>query len=360
MKLAPVVRAIAGADEIGFRIVHTGQHYDPAMNDVFFQELKIPPPDVHLGVGSGSHGAQTARILERYEAELLRGKPAATVVFGDVNSTLACALAAVKLGVPVVHVEAGLRSNDRSMPEEINRLVTDSVADLLLTTEASALSNLRREGVAEEKIRFVGNVMIDTLLFNLPAARERETARRLGVVGSYGLVTLHRPVNVDDPATASRLLELLGQLAGRLPLVFPVHPRTRESARKAGAERHLTGDPKRLLCLAPQSYLDTLSLLAGARVVLTDSGGLQEESSALRVPCLTLRDTTERPCTVELGTSRLVGRDSERIRAAFDQVMGGAWPKGSDIPLWDGQAGPRVAASLASWLRGRSATGPAA
>jgi UDP-N-acetylglucosamine 2-epimerase (non-hydrolysing) len=358
MKLAPVVRAIAGADEIGFRIVHTGQHYDPAMNDVFFEELQIPPPDVHLGVGSGGHGAQTARILERYEAELLRHRPAATVVFGDVNSTLACALAAVKLGVPVAHVEAGLRSNDRSMPEEINRLVTDAVADLLLTTEASALSNLRREGVAEEKVRFVGNVMIDTLLRNLPAARARQTARRLGVEGDYGLVTLHRPVNVDDPATASRLLSLLAELAGRLPLVFPVHPRTRESTRRAGAERLLTVDPRRLLCLEPQPYLDTLSLLAGAKVVLTDSGGLQEESSALRVPCLTLRETTERPCTVELGTSRLVGSDSEKIRAAFGLVFDGSWPKGSDIPLWDGQAGMRVAAALAAWLRAAAPVSP--
>jgi UDP-N-acetylglucosamine 2-epimerase (non-hydrolysing) len=341
-------------NEIDFRIVHTGQHYDPAMNDVFFEELKIPPPDVHLGVGSGGHGAQTARILERYEAELLRHRPAATVVFGDVNSTLACALAAVKLQVPVVHVEAGLRSYDRSMPEEINRLVTDQLSDLLLTTEAGAVENLRREGIAGEKVRFVGNVMIDTLFFNLPAARERQTAGRLGLgERSYGLVTLHRPSNVDDPGTIGRLLDLLAELAARLPLVFPVHPRTREAARRAGAEERLTVDPGGLLCLEPQPYLDTLSLLAGAKVVLTDSGGLQEESSALRVPCLTLRETTERPSTVELGTSRLVGGDPEKIRAAFRQVFDGSWPKGSDIPLWDGQAGPRVAAALASWLGGR-------
>jgi UDP-N-acetylglucosamine 2-epimerase (non-hydrolysing) len=351
MKLAPVVRAISSAGRIGFRIVHTGQHYDPAMNDVFFDELKIPPPDVHLGVGSGGHGAQTARILERYEAQLLRERPAATVVFGDVNSTLACALAAVKLGVPVVHVEAGLRSYDRTMPEEINRLVTDALADLLLTTEAGALENLRREGIDPAKVRFVGNVMIDTLFFNLPAARERRAAERLGLrERDYGLVTLHRPSNVDDPASIARLLDLLAELAGKLPLVFPVHPRTREAARRAGAEQRLTADPRALLCLEPLPYLDTLSLLAGARVVLTDSGGLQEESSALHVPCLTLRENTERPTTVELGTSRLVGSDPERIRAGFAQVLLGTWREGGAIPLWDGQAGPRVAAALADWL----------
>jgi UDP-N-acetylglucosamine 2-epimerase (non-hydrolysing) len=350
MKLAPVVRALQAQGSVGFRIVHTGQHYDAAMNDVFFSELGIPHPEVHLEVGSGSHGAQTARILERYETHLLKARPAATVVFGDVNSTMACGLAAVKLGVPVVHVEAGLRSFDPTMPEEINRRVTDAISDLLLATEKTAIDNLVREGVAEAKIKLVGNVMIDTLVWHLPAARERNTARRLGLQGRYGLVTLHRPQNVDDPKTLGALLELLAELAGRVPLVFPVHPRTRDVANRAKLADRLTQDPQGLLCVEPLSYLDTLSLLSGASIALTDSGGLQEETSVLRVPCLTLRNTTERPCTVELGTSRLVGNDPGKIRAAFAEVFAGAWPKGSDIPLWDGAAGTRVAAALASWL----------
>ncbi|HEY6553885.1 MAG TPA: UDP-N-acetylglucosamine 2-epimerase (non-hydrolyzing) [Vicinamibacteria bacterium] len=350
MKLAPVVRALSDMGTVGFRIVHTGQHYDASMNDIFFEELGIPKPEVHLEVGSGRHGAQTARILERYESHLLEARPRATVVFGDVNSTMACGLAAVKLGVPVVHVEAGLRSFDPTMPEEVNRKVTDAIADLLLATESTAVLNLVREGVPEDRIRLVGNVMIDTLLWHLPAARGRNTASRLGLVGAYGLVTLHRPQNVDDPATLAGLLDLLAELAGRIPLVFPVHPRTLDVAKRANLADRLTRDARRLLCVEPLSYLDTLSLLAGASIALTDSGGLQEETSVLRVPCLTLRNTTERPCTVELGTSRLVGNDPEKIRAAFAEVLGGAWPKGADIPLWDGKAGPRVAAAIASWL----------
>ena len=350
MKLAPVVRALSDMGTVGFRIVHTGQHYDASMNDIFFEELGIPKPEVHLEVGSGRHGAQTARILERYESHLLGARPRATVVFGDVNSTMACGLAAVKLGVPVVHVEAGLRSFDPTMPEEVNRKVTDAIADLLLATERTAVDNLVREGVPEDRIRLVGNVMIDTLLWHLPAARGRNTAGRLGLEAAYGVVTLHRPQNVDDPATLAGLLDLLAELAGRIPLVFPVHPRTLDVARRANLGDRLTRDARRLLCVEPLSYLDTLSLLAGASIALTDSGGLQEETSVLRVPCLTLRNTTERPCTVELGTSRLVGNDPEKIRAAFAEVLGGAWPKGADIPLWDGKAGPRVAAALASWL----------
>jgi len=352
MKLAPVVRAVTEQGALAFRIVHTGQHYDEAMNQVFFDELDIPAPDVHLEVGSGSHGAQTARILERYEAHLLEDRPDASVVFGDVNSTVACSLAAVKLGVPVAHVEAGLRSFDRSMPEEINRLLTDAVSDLLLVSEASGLANLRHEGVAAEKARLVGNVMIDTLLSRLDAARAQGTAARLGLPErGYGLVTLHRPSNVDDPATLRRLVTLLHELAERLPLVFPVHPRTQNAAATAGFGELLSpGGRQGLVCLGPQAYLDTLSLAAGARVVLTDSGGLQEESSVLRVPCLTLRENTERPITVELGTSRLVGNDVDRIRVAFRQALDGDWPAGQEIPLWDGQAGVRVARELAAWL----------
>jgi len=351
MKLAPVVHAIAAAGALRYRIVHTGQHYDEAMTDVFFAELGIPKPDVHLEVGSGSHGAQTARILERYEAHVLADPPNATIVFGDVNSTVACALAAVKLGIPVAHVEAGLRSFDRTMPEEINRLLTDAVADLLLVTEESGLVNLRREGVAEHKIRLVGNVMIDTLRAWLPAARGRNVAQKLGLsAGDYGVVTLHRPSNVDDPATLVRLVRLLHRLADDLPLVFAVHPRTRAAADLAGVGELLRPGQQRLVCLGPQPYLDTLSLVADSAVVLTDSGGLQEETTVLGVPCLTMRENTERPSTVVLGTSRLVGNDEARIAGGFQDVLSGRWPKGQSIPLWDGRAGERVAEELAGWL----------
>jgi UDP-N-acetylglucosamine 2-epimerase (non-hydrolysing) len=355
MKLAPVVRALLAAGELDIRIIHTGQHYDPAMTDVFFEELGIPHPHVHLEVGSGSHGAQTARILERYEASLLERRPAGTVVFGDVNSTIACALAAVKHGIGVAHVEAGLRSFDRSMPEEINRLLTDAIANLLLVSEQSGVDNLRHEGVAEDRIRLVGNVMIDTLLSHLAAARQRGTSQRLGLQPrQYGFVTLHRPSNVDDPATLRMLVELLHELAERLPLVFAVHPRTLNVARSAGFDNRLTENHSRLKCLGPQGYHDTVSLVDEAAVVLTDSGGLQEETSVLRVPCLTLRENTERPATVTLGTSRLVSNDPQRIRAAFDDVVAGRWQVGQDIPLWDGQAGARVARELARW----AAAGP--
>jgi UDP-N-acetylglucosamine 2-epimerase (non-hydrolysing) len=351
MKLAPVVRALATEGRLRVRIVHTGQHYDDTMSAVFFEELGIPAPDVNLEVGSGTHGAQTARILERYEAHLLTRRPAATVVFGDVNSTVACALAAVKLGVAVAHVEAGLRSFDRTMPEEINRLLTDQLADLLLVSEPSGIANLRREGIPDAKVRLVGNVMIDTLRRELPRARARGTVARLGLgEQAYGLITMHRPSNVDDPATLRELIELFHELAAALPMVFPVHPRTREAARQAGCGERLGGGSSRLLWLPPQPYLDMLALVASARVVLTDSGGLQEETSVLRIPCLTLRENTERPVTVELGTSRLVGNSVARIREAFKGALRGDWPPGGAIPYWDGQAGPRVATALTEWL----------
>jgi UDP-N-acetylglucosamine 2-epimerase (non-hydrolysing) len=353
VKLAPVVRALLAQQALPFRLVHTGQHYDPGMNDVFFEELQIPRPDVHLEVGSGSHGAQTARILERYEAQCLAARPAAAVVFGDVNSTIACALAAVKLGIPVVHVEAGLRSFDRTMPEEINRLLTDAVADLLLVTEPSGRENLLREGIPEAKIRMVGNVMIDSLVERLPEARSRRIAASLGLDGCrYGLVTLHRPSNVDDPAMLRELLTLLSELSRALPLVFPMHPRTAAAARAAGLSDLLRAAPG-LLVVDPLPYIDNLSLTAGAAVVLTDSGGLQEETSVLGVPCLTMRTTTERPVTVERGTSRLVGNDIATIRQGFEEAISGRWPKGEPIPLWDGHAGARVVAEIADWLSRR-------
>jgi len=355
IKLAPVVRALTEVDSVGFRIVHTGQHYDDSMNDVFFRDLGIPEPDVHLEVGSGSHGSQTARILERYEAHLMKHRPAATVVFGDVNSTIACALAGVKIGVPVVHIEAGLRSFDRTMPEEINRLLTDALSDLLFVSEPSGLENLRREGVAENRIRLVGNVMIDTLLGHLETARSRRAAKTLGLEKKkYGFVTIHRPSNVDDINTLKCLLNLLHELAEHMPVIFPVHPRTSASAKRFGLDLLLQPDRNRLFCIPPQPYLESISLLADATVVLTDSGGLQEETSVLGIPCLTLRENTERPITVELGTSRLVGNDPEKIRAAFQEVLSGTWTCGQPIPLWDGKAAYRVVKELADWLNGRT------
>jgi UDP-N-acetylglucosamine 2-epimerase (non-hydrolysing) len=351
MKLAPVVRALERRN-CPFRIVHTGQHYDPAMNDVFFQELGLPAPDVHLNAGSGTQGLQTARILERYEAHLLTARPAATVVFGDVNSTVACALAAVKLNVPVAHVEAGLRSFDRTMPEEINRILADAMSGLLLVSEPSGVENLRREGVEDSKVRLVGNVMIDSLLAHLPAAKRRCASERLGRgARSYGMVTLHRPSNVDDPETLAKLLRLLNELAERMPLVFAVHPRTLAAAGRAGLETLIAPGRQTLICIGPQPYLDTLSLLADAAVILTDSGGVQEEASVLGVPCLTLRENTERPVTITHGTSRLVGRDPHAIAAAFNDVLMGRWPAGGAIPLWDGQAAERVADELVHWVQ---------
>lgn len=350
MKLAPVLRALRIQGAVAARVVHTGQHYDHAMSDVFFQELGIPAPDVHLDVGSGTQAGQTARILERYEAHLLQKRPVATVVFGDVNSTVACALAAVKLQVPVVHVEAGLRSFDRAMPEEINRILTDAMADLLLVSEPSGVKNLDREGVPSERIRLVGNVMIDTLLSELPGARAIDMPGRLGLAGvKYGLVTLHRPSNVDDPPTLRALLGLLDQLSAKMPLVFPMHPRTRGAVTASGIT---VSDPATLRIIAPLSYRENLSLMANAAVVLTDSGGMQEESSVLGVPCLTLRENTERPSTLERGTSRLVGNDIERIRSAFGEATSGQWPRGGDIPLWDGHAGSRVAGAIVEYLSG--------
>jgi len=356
MKIAPVVRALKAGGQVSgsgkpfWRIVHTGQHYDFAMNGVFFEQLGIPSPSVHLGVGSGSHGAQTARILELYEAHAVKARPAATVVFGDVNSTVACALAAVKLQVPVVHVEAGLRSFDRSMPEEINRLVTDTLSDLLFVSEPSGLENLSREGIDEGKVKFVGNVMIDTLVRELPEARNLRLCRRFGLEpGGYGLVTLHRPSNVDDPRVLSRLLFLLSDLSRELPLVFPMHPRTKKAADQAGLG-HVFENKPNLVVVDPIPYRENLCLMADARVVLTDSGGMQEETSFLHIPCLTLRENTERPVTLTRGTSRLVGNDPQRIRSAFEDVLSDRWKKGEDIPLWDGHAGERIAGIIFEFM----------
>ncbi|MCP3682065.1 MAG: UDP-N-acetylglucosamine 2-epimerase (non-hydrolyzing) [bacterium] len=342
IKLAPIVRAIDERHLFEYRIVHTGQHYDENMNDIFFTQLGIPKPDVHLEVGSGTHGLQTARILERYERHLIKNRTSVTVVFGDVNSTIACAMAAVKLRVPVVHVEAGLRSLDRTMPEEINRILTDAIADLLLVNEQSGLEFLAKEGIPQEKVKLVGNVMIDTLVAELPIFQQLKMYTKYGLKKKeYALLTLHRPSNVDDPKILRSLMELFVEISREIDIVFPMHPRTCQMIETNGLRQIFKGTRKIHVC-EPLSYRENLSLMAGARAVFTDSGGMQEETAILRVPCITLRFNTERPVTCKLGTSRLVGNDIEQIRRAFDDLMADDWPKGQDIPFWDGHAAQRI------------------
>ena len=342
VKLAPLVWALNTRRDMPFQIIHTGQHYDHAMSQAFFDVLDIPEPDINLEVGSGEQNVQTARILERFDNLLGEKPPHAIVVFGDVNSTLACSLAAAKRLIPVVHVEAGLRSFDRTMPEEINRLVTDALSDLLLVSENSGLVHLKQEGVPAEKIRLVGNIMIDSLVRMRPSALARATAARLALEPDrYAMLTLHRPSNVDEPETLLRLLNLFGNLSRRLPIVFPVHPRTKKQMEMLGYHA-----PARFSLVEPVDYLDSLCLQMQAKLVLTDSGGIQEETSCLGIPCLTLRSNTERPVTVELGTSTIVGNDSNRITEAFEQVLAGTYKKGQPIPLWDGHTAERAADCL--------------
>jgi UDP-N-acetylglucosamine 2-epimerase (non-hydrolysing) len=340
MKAAPVLRALE-RDGVGVLLVHTGQHYDAEMSDVFLEQLALPRPDVFLGVGSGSHGEQTARALVGIERVLVEERPALVVVPGDVNSTLAGALAAVKLQVPVAHLEAGLRSYDPTMPEEHNRVVADHLSSILLTHSESAVENLAREGIAGPHVHLVGNTMIDSLLEHVEAARAAAPWSALGVEPrGYGLVTLHRPALVDDPALLRETVDALRALAAEQPIVFPVHPRTQ--ARLAD----LAIDTDGLVLTAPLGYLDFLGLEAEAAFVLTDSGGVQEETSALGVRCFTLRDTTERPITVELGTNTLLGLQPERIHEIPALLRTPLQPQ--PLPLWDGRAGVRSAAILAA------------
>ena len=342
MKIAPLVEEMAGRAGIENFLVHTGQHYDEKMSRLFFDELGIPKPDVDLEVGSGSHAAQTAEIMRRFEPVLLEQKPDVVVVVGDVNSTIACALVSVKLGVKVAHVEAGLRSHDRTMPEEINRLLTDQISDFLFTTEESAGPNLQREGIAAEKIFFVGNCMIDTLLKNRSRAAERKTSETLGLEPEgYALVTLHRPSNVDDPEPLRGIFEALMEIATWMPVLFPVHPRTRKMFEALGLTSHQeSGADLRLM--EPLGYLDFLALMDQAKMVLTDSGGIQEETTVLGTPCLTLRFNTERPITLTQGTNQLVGNHREKIIAAARQIREGRFPQGRVPDLWDGQAARRI------------------
>ena len=344
MKVAPIVAAMkARPAKFQPLVVHTGQHYDADMSDSFFRDLQLPQPDTHLGVGSGSHAAQTAAVMERFEPVVLREKPDWVLVVGDVNSTIACALVCVKLGVKVAHVEAGLRSRDRTMPEEINRLLTDQIADLLFTPSRDANENLRAEGIPEERIRFVGNVMIDSLQQNLERARGSTVRADLGVRDlDYAVMTLHRPSNVDVPETFARILSALESITEKLPVVFPVHPRTRKTIAELGLTERV-GAMKNLRVIDPLGYLDFLALYSRSRLVLTDSGGIQEETTALGIPCLTLRDNTERPITVELGTNVVVGTDTTRIVNAASAALNGAGRNiVQQLPLWDGHTSERI------------------
>ncbi|HEX6283861.1 MAG TPA: UDP-N-acetylglucosamine 2-epimerase (non-hydrolyzing) [Pyrinomonadaceae bacterium] len=348
MKVAPIVAAMKRRPaRFQPLVVHTGQHYDAAMSDSFFRDLELPQPDTHLGAGSASHAAQTAAVMERFEPVVLHEKPDWVLVVGDVNSTLACALVCVKLGVKVAHVEAGLRSRDRTMPEEINRLLTDQIADLLLTPSEDAGENLCAEGIPPERIRFVGNVMIDSLLQNLERARKSQARAELGVADAdYAVLTLHRPSNVDRPDTFARILSALDTIAQTLPVIFPIHPRTRKTLAELGLSARVAAI-KNLRLIDPLGYLDFLSLYSGARLVLTDSGGIQEETTALGIPCLTLRENTERPITVELGTNVVVGTDTARIVAAARAALNGSAKKSTrQPPLWDGRTSDRILDAL--------------
>jgi UDP-N-acetylglucosamine 2-epimerase (non-hydrolysing) len=352
MKIAPILAECARRPGLRSTLVHTGQHYDERMSRLFFEQLGIPRPDLDLEIGSGSHAQQTAAILSRFEPVILQSRPDLLLVVGDVNSTLACSLVAAKMGVPVAHVEAGLRSFDRSMPEEINRIVTDAVSDLLFVSEASGMDNLAREGVAADKVHFVGNVMIDTLLEHRDRARATPILSSLGVeAGGYAALTLHRPANVDDPAALDRILTSIADLSRRMPVVFPVHPRVRPALAGQAAIR---SEGTRFITTEPLGYLDFLKLLMEARLVLTDSGGVQEETTILGVPCVTLRDNTERPVTVTHGTNRLGGTTTEGVRQAIAEAL--ADERGlvrEPPPLWDGRAAGRIADVIVRWAATR-------
>ena len=345
MKIAPIMWELQRRPRVGAYLVHTGQHYDQKMSHLFFEELRIPRPDIDLGVGSGSHAVQTAEVMKRIEPVIAEQRPDVLLVVGDVNSTIACALTAVKMGVPVAHVEAGLRSFDRGMPEEINRVLTDAISRWLFVSERSGVENLKKEGVPDDRIFFVGNVMIDTLLAARPRIEQARVLEELNLDrNSYAVVTLHRPSNVDDPKVLGGILDALEQLQREMPVVFPVHPRTRKAMNgRAG------GAMPNLRLTEPLGYLDFMKLVANARVVLTDSGGIQEETTVLGVPCLTLRNNTERPATVEAGMNILVGPNPEKIGPAWRKAL--SMQRTGRVPeLWDGRAAGRIIDVLESTL----------
>ena len=354
MKIAPIVRALQNQAALSFKIVHTGQHYDREMNDVFFEELGIPQPDIFMGAGGGSHAEQTAKIMVGFEQLCLAERPAAVLVVGDVNSTLACSISAKKLNIPVAHVEAGLRSGDMTMPEEINRLVTDSITDWFFVTEPSAVQHLQREGKPDSAIHYVGHVMVDNVLFQADKLASADTsgyetsafkAERAERGQRYGVITLHRPSNVDDAAMMAKLAGALRDIAFDLPLIFPVHPRTRANLASFGIDLG-----PNITLVGPQAYMAFLNLWKDAAVVLTDSGGLQEETTALGVPCITIRENTERPVTVDEGSNVLVGTDPLRIVAEARKILRGEGKQGRRPQLWDGKAAERIVAILAAEL----------
>jgi UDP-N-acetylglucosamine 2-epimerase (non-hydrolysing) len=361
MKIAPLVHAIDKHNEeiyqrkmrINYLLIHTGQHYDIDMSEVFFQDLGLPKPDINLEVGSSTHAVQTANIMVGFEEVCIREKPDWVIVVGDVNSTVACTLVATKLGIKVAHVEAGLRSFDRSMPEEINRLVTDALSDLLLSPSPDADENLIREGIGAEKIRCIGNVMIDTLIDNLDRARQRSAQKRFGVEeGRYVFVTLHRPANVDDQTVLTSIIGTLTDLSGRIDVIFPVHPRTRNRMQSFGIWEGATR-AERLILTEPLNYLDTIGLVEKTRLVITDSGGLQEETSYLNVPCLTVRPNTERPITIILGTNQLTSPAG--MAADIERILNGH-SKQTRIPeIWDGMAAVRAVNEIVKFTEGTSA-----
>jgi len=341
MKMAPLARAVDNDDTFSLRLIHTGQHYDQKLSDVFFKELNFSLPSHNLSVGSGLHGAQTGRIIEAYENLLLSEKPPkGVIVVGDVNSTMACTLVAAKLQIPVAHIEAGLRSGDRTMPEELNRIVTDALANILLVSDPDGLINLAREGHPTSKIKFVGNIMMDSLYRELPQLEKLNIIDELNLTPKqYVYLTMHRPSNVDDKTTLQRLIDIFAEISREVPFIFSLHPRTRNRLE----DFRISLPPEKIFhIIEPLGYHRNLRLIQCAMAVFTDSGGIQEETSVLDVPCLTLRDCTERPVTIELGTSKLVGNDVNLIREAWNIIRAGEWHKASPIPLWDGMTAPRI------------------
>jgi UDP-N-acetylglucosamine 2-epimerase (non-hydrolysing) len=350
MKIAPIVEAMNLQPTFEQVLVHTGQHYDAKMSQIFFDDLGIPEPDIYLNVGSGTHAEQTARVMVSFEKVLLEKLPNVVVVVGDVNSTMACAITAAKLRIPVAHVEAGLRSFDREMPEEINRIVTDNLSDLLFTTSSDANENLRKEGISEDKIFFVGNVMIDTLKKHQKSACLLQTAKIFGLEpGQYALLTLHRPSNVDDPSDLSGIMRAILKIADRIPILFPAHPRTIKRLVEFGL-KSMVDNNSGLILTKPLGYLQFLDLMMNARMVLTDSGGIQEETTILNVPCLTIRENTERPVTITEGTNVLAGTDPDRIVSLAESILNGTGKKGNIPELWDGKAAGRIVEILSQKL----------
>jgi UDP-N-acetylglucosamine 2-epimerase (non-hydrolysing) len=349
MKAAPIYKKLLShRHEVKHIICHTGQHYDEKMSQVFFKELDLPKPDFYLGVGSGSHAEQTARVMVEFEKVVLEEKPSLILVYGDVNSTVACSLVASKLNIKIAHVESGLRSHDRTMPEEINRIITDTLSDYLFVTEASGIENLLHEGVKKEKIHFVGNVMIDSLLQYLPKVASSSILRTLGITkDEFILVTLHRPSNVDSKNNLKTILNTLNSISQKYPVVFPMHPRTKKNIAEFELNSLLS---KNIIRTDPLGYIDFLALMNSAKLVITDSGGIQEECTFLKVQCLTARENTERPITVEVGTNHLLGTDWKKIQDRAEEILNGIMKKGSIPELWDGQASERIVKILLSSL----------